>query len=402
MDIHNAFLHSDLHEDIYIKLPPGFRPTKPNVVCKLKKSLYGLRQAPRQWFSKLASALRDYGFQQSPFDHSLFTFARKGVFLALLIYVDDLVLTGNDSHCCIDFKNYLHRCFKLKDLGPLKYFLSIEVARAPAGLFLCQRKYTLDILTETGMLGSKPNPLPMEQQHKLSSDSGDPISNPGQYRRLIGRLIYLTITRPDIQYAIHILSQFMQDPRQGHWDAAMRLLRYLKSSPGQGILLPASNDLRLHVYCDSDWASCPMTRRSVTGYFVLLGSAPISWKTKKQPTVSGSSAEAEYRAVANATSEALWIRNLLRSLHIPVPPAQLYCDNQAALHIAANPVFHERTKHIEIDCHFVRERLLSGEVLTRYVSTKEQLADLFTKALGHRQFRHLLDKLGISNLHAPT
>ena len=213
MDIHNAFLHGDLHEDIYMKLPPGFCPTKPNVVCKLKKSLYGLRQAPRQWFSKLASALRDYGFQQCPFDYSLFTFARKGVFLALLIYVDDLVLTGNDSHCCIDFKNYLHRCFKLKDLGPLKYFLSIEVARAPAGLFLCQRKYTLDILTETGMLGSKPSPLPIEQQHKLSSDSSDPISNPGQYRRLIGRLIYLTITRLDIQYAVHILSQFMQDPR---------------------------------------------------------------------------------------------------------------------------------------------------------------------------------------------
>ena len=194
----------------------------------------------------------------------------------------------------------------------------------------------------------------------------------------------------------------MQEPRQRHWDAVMRLLRNLKSSPGQGILLPSSNDLRLHVYCDSDWASCPMTRRSVTGYFILLGSAPISWKTKKQSTVSRSSAEAEYRAIANATSEAVWLRNLLRSVHVPIPSAHLYCDNQAALHIAANPVFHERTKHIEIDCHFVRKRILFGEVITLYVSTKEQLADLFTKALGHRPFHHLLGKLGISNLHAPT
>jgi len=176
----------------------------------------------------------------------------KGVFLANLIYLDDLVHTGNDTQRCVAFKNYLHRCFKLKDLGPLKYFLGIEVARAPTGLFLCQRKYTLNILTETGMLRSKPSLFPMEQQHKFSSDTEDPISTPGQYRWLIWRLIYLTITRPKITYAVHILSQFMQDPRQGHWDAAMHLLRYLKSSPGQGILLPSSNDLHLHVYCDSN------------------------------------------------------------------------------------------------------------------------------------------------------
>ena len=145
-----------------------------------------------------------------------------------------------------------------------------------------------------------------------------------------------------------------------------------------------------------------MTRRSVTGYFILLGSTPISWKTKKQFTVSRSSTEAEYRALANATSEAIWLRNLLHSLHVPVLSAQLYYDNQATLYIAANPVFHERTKHIEIDCHFVRERILSGEVITRYVSTKEQLANLFTKALGQHPFRYSLGKLGVSKLHAPT
>lgn len=252
------------------------------------------------------------------------------------------------------------------------------------------------------MLGSKPSYFPMEQHHKLSSDTGDLIPDPGQYRRLVGRLIYLTITRPDITYPVHILSEFMQDPRQGHWDAAICLLRYLKSSPGQGLLLPSSNDLNLHVYCDSDWASCPMMRRSITGYLVMLGSAPISWKTKKQPTVSRSSTEAGYFAMANTTSEAIWIRNLLRTLHVPVPLAQLYCDNQVALHIAANLMFHERTKHIEIDCHFIRECLLSVAVVTRYVPTTGQPADLFTKALGYRQFRHLLGKLGVANFHAPT
>ena len=155
------------------------------------------------------------------------------MFLALLVYVDDLVLTGNSSSHCAAFKTYLNNHFKLKDLGSLKYFLGIEVARSPKGLFLSQRKYALDILTETGLLGAKPSLFPMEQKLRLSADSGAPLPDPSQYRRLIGRLIYLTITRPDITYSVHMLSQFMQDPRQGHWDAAVRVLRYLKSNPGQ-------------------------------------------------------------------------------------------------------------------------------------------------------------------------
>ena len=320
----------------------------------------------------------------------------------VLIYVDDLVLASNSHDHCHQFKRYLHRCFKLKDLGPLKYFLGIEIARSPEGLFLCQRKYALDILIETGMMGAKPSPSPMEQNHKLSHDAGDPLADLSQYRRLNGRLLYLTITRLDIMYFVHILSQFMQDPRQGHWDAALWILRYLKSSPGQGILLLARNSLDLHVYCDSDWVSYPMTRKSVTGYLVKLGAAPIFWKIKKQPTVSRSSAEAEYRAMANATNDIVWIRNPLQFLGVCVSPARLYCDNQAALHIANNPVFDERTKHIEVDCHFVRECILSGVITPQYTPTHEQLADIFTKALGHRQYHYLLGNLGVSNPHAPT
>nr|CAD1835983.1 unnamed protein product [Ananas comosus var. bracteatus] len=243
----------------------------------------------------------------------------------------------------------------------------------------------------------------MEQQHRLSTDSGDPILDPGQYRRLVGRLIYLTITRPKLCYSVHILSQFMQDPRTLHWDAAMRVLRYLKQSPGQGILLSVLTSLQLTAYCDSDWAGCPMTRRSVTGYFVMLGGCPISWKTKKQTVVSRSSAEAEYRSMAATTSELLWLRSLLQSLGIDhAQPMQLFCNNQAALHIADNPVFHERMKHIELDCHFIRDHLKLGDIVTAYVPTKLQLADAFTKALGRDRFRFLLGKLGVIDIHAPT
>ncbi|KAJ3684366.1 hypothetical protein LUZ61_013530 [Rhynchospora tenuis] len=402
MDVHNAFLHGDLHEEVYMRLPPGFASKHPGKVCRLRKSLYGLRQAPRMWFSKLTEALKAYGFTQSYADYSLFTLEKHDTFLAILVYVDDLVIAGNNSDAIVRFKQYLSSTFHMKDLGALKYFLGIEIARNSTGLYLCQRKYTLDIVAECGLLGGKPVAFPIEQNHNLSTASGKLMKDPERYRRLVGRLIYLTITRPDLCYSVHILAQFMHAPLDVHYDAAIRVMRYLKGSPGQGILLRAESDLTLYGYCDSDWATCPLTRRSLTGYFVMLGGSPISWKTKKQHTVSRSSAEAEYRSMATTSCELIWLKTLLTSLGIShTQPMKLMCDSQAALHIAANPVFHERTKHIEIDCHYVRDQIQAGCIVASHIRTNEQLADIFTKALGKRQFHYLLGKLGIRNLHAP-
>jgi hypothetical protein len=291
----------------------------------------------------------------------------------------------------------------MKDLGVLKYFLGIEVARSPTGLFLCQRKYAFDIISEVGLLGAKPSSFPIVQNHQLGKADGPLLANPESYRRLVGRLIYLVVTRPDLAYVVHILSQFMHQPRQEHWEAALRVVRYLKGSPGQGVLLRSDNDLTLKGWCDSDWDACPLTRRSLTGYIVFLGDSPISWKTKKQHTVSLSSAESEYRSMAAITCELKWLKTLLLDLGIEHSNAvKLFCDNKSALHIANNPVFHERTKHIEIDCHFVRDAIQDGLISPSYVHTTTQLVDLFTKALGEKQFRHLLDKLGTYNPHAPT
>ncbi|KAJ3688563.1 hypothetical protein LUZ61_017727 [Rhynchospora tenuis] len=234
----------------------------------------------------------------------------------------------------------------------------------------------------------------MVQNEKLSDDTGELLEDSGVYRRLGGRLIYLTITRPDITYSVHVLSQFLQNPRKPHLEAAYRVLRYLKGSPGHGILLSRISSLSIRAYCDSDWAGCPTTRRSTTGYVTFLGTSPVSWRTKRQNVVSRSSAEAEYRSMANTVCELSWLRYIFDELGVPhTGPMMLYCDNQAALHIASNPVFYERTKHIELDCHLIREKIQSGIIATSFVPSSQQLADVFTKALGKAQFQTLIHKL---------
>ncbi|GJV81409.1 ribonuclease H-like domain-containing protein, partial [Tanacetum coccineum] len=335
LDINNAFLYGDLSENVYMTLPPGFDTDK-SKVCKLNKSLYGLKQASRQWNTKLTQALTEH------------------------------VLDNKDGIC------------------------------------LSQRKYCLELLHEFGLLAANHVDTPLPENATLNhteSDDDHLLVNVSNYERLVGKLIYLTNTRPDIAYVVHCLSQYMHSPLNSYLDAALRVLRYLKGSPGSGIQINKTGNLKLRAYADSDWARCPATRKSVSGYCVFLGDSLVTWKSKKQSTLSRSSAEAEYRSMASATCEVIWLSNLLGDMGVKnLLPVVMYCDNSSALQIAANPVFHEKSKHFEINVHLVREKVASGVIKTKKIHTTQQIPDILTKGLDIEQHKILCGKLGMLDM----
>ncbi|GJT07784.1 cysteine-rich receptor-like protein kinase 8 [Tanacetum coccineum] len=354
----------DDSEEVYIRPPLGYtgkgkkvtasNTLDSNLVCKLKKSLYGLKQAPRQWFVKLSSALVEFGYTQSKTDYSLFVKKEGSSFIVVLVYVDDLLITGNDQTQISKLKAKLSLVFHMKDLGELNYFLGLEVCRSSQEIFITQHMYTRELLKEGGVLNNKPYKLPMDPNLNLQADVGTPLPDPKVYRRVIGKLIYLTITRPDICYTVQLFSQFMQSPTFVHMQAVKHVLRYLLNSPGQGILLAKDSAVQLEAY-------------------------------------------SEYTAMDLTCCEVTWLVSLLKELGIKnLEHVDLYCDNQAALYIAANLVFHERTKHIKVDCHYVRDQLKAGKIKPSYVHTKSKLTDVFTKIVYVDQHTKLLSKLGVS------
>ncbi|KAE8721931.1 pentatricopeptide repeat-containing protein [Hibiscus syriacus] len=339
LDIKNAFLNGNLEEE-----------------------------SPRAWFDRFAKAMTQN---------------------------DDMIITGSDIEEIEKLKMNLAKEFETKDLGSMRYFLGMEVARSEEGLVINQRKYVLDLLAETGMLDCKPVETPMEPGLKFCKErTGNPV-NKESYQRLVGKLIYLSLTRPDIAYSVSIVSQHMSDPREEHLEAVNRILRFLKFTPGAGLIFRKNQDRTVKVYTDASWGGELTDRRSVSGYCTYVWGNLVTWRSKKQTVVSRSSAESEFKAMALGICEGMWIKRLLTELDLDDKKNfEIFSDSQSAMSIAKNPVQHDRTKHIEIDRHFIYEKVNNGVAKLQYIPTKKQLTDIFTKALPRVTFDEMSFKLG--------
>jgi histone deacetylase 1/2 len=347
--------------------------------------------------------LAELGFTPSTADTSLFIFRRPDVTIYLLVYVDDIIVISTSVSATDRLLRQLNTPFALKDLGPLHYFLGVEVQHDSGGLLLSQRKYASELLRRAGLLKSSPMSTPMTSTEKLSSLDGTLLSTEEatRYRSLVGGLQYLTMTRPDLSFSVNKVCQYLHAPTSAHWSAVKHILRYIKGTISQGLLLrPATTaSTLLSAFSDANWAGCSDDRRSTGGYAIFYGGNLVSWSARKQATVSRSSTESEYKALANATAELIWVQALLGELGVSqASPPILWCDNIGATYLSSNPVFHARTKHIEVDFHFVRERVAQKLLQIRFISSKDQLADIFTKPLPLSLFEACKRNLNLSRI----
>jgi hypothetical protein len=397
MDVKTAFLYGDIDEDIWIDLPSGYGVSG---TAKLKKALYGLKQSPRVWYNTLATFLASLDFK--PLDADSSVFCRDGTIIA--IYVDDLLIAGASKSAIDQIKASLSKRFKMTDLGACHFYLGMEVTRdrPRRTLRLSQAAYIQKVLQEHGFGACKPVTTPMETSSRLVPADQDYQADKAfrrKYQSIVGSLMYAMLgTRPDLAFAVSVISRFSSNPAKAHMKAVERILRYLHETVSMGLVFRGALQ-PLSGYTDSDWAADPDTRRSTSGYVFTLGSAAISWSSKRQPTVSLSTCEAEYIGQTNATKEAIWLQGFLRQIDPNDDPGLgatiIYGDNQGAIALAKNDQFHGRVKHIDIQHHFVREKLTEGRIDLRYVPTSEQVADGLTKPLCRDKFEAFRKAVGV-------
>jgi transposase InsO family protein len=403
MDVKSAYLNGDLEEEIYMEQPEGFAvPGKEDHVCRLKKSLYGLKQAGRTWHHKIDQALKREGFKSLSAETCIYLRREGNLTIIIALYVDDLLLASSDLPALTALKAKLASLFEMSDLGEASYVLGMEIKRdrATRTLTINQRTYVRSVLRTHGMEHCKPNKEPMDHRSRLvKSDAQCEPGRVRQFQSVIGALMFAAIcTRPDIAYAVSTLSQFASDPSTDHEQAVKRVLRYLQGTSDLGLRYQGAGDRHkppeLHGYCDSDWGSHPDDRRSITGYAFLVAGGAVSWQSKRQKSVATSSVEAEYMAARAAVQEAIWWRSILRDLgHSVDLPTQLLSDSQGSIAIANGSDQKTRTKHIDIQYHFTRECVENGQVSLRYIPSADMAADTLTKPLPaptHQRMRQLL------------
>ena len=402
VDVDTAFLYGEVDEEIYMDQPDGFED-KSNTTkkCLLQKALYGTKQAARQWNSKLNQHLKTQGFEKNAADPCVMIRVSSTEYSIIVIYVDDLMMFCKTKEQIEDIKIGLKQEFSIKELGDLKYCLGIEIYRKRSEkiIMINQQAYIRRLADKFGVQKCKDVHTPADSNSKLvKMPDGEVFVPKFPYRELVGALMYIaTCTRPDIAHAVGEVSKFCERHGKSHWAAAKRILKYLKTTQELSIKFCGSSKGELIGFADANWAGDVDTRRSTTGYVFFLNSGVISWNSKRQPTVATSSTEAEYMSLYSATQEAIWLRLLLKDLERTDQVAtKIFQDNQGCIALAKNPVYHARTKHIDIKFHFLREKVIHEVIALEYKPTEEMIADGFTKALPRDKHSKFIIGLGMS------
>jgi len=403
LDVKTVFLYSTLDEEVYMKQPEGFISRgKEHKVLRLKKAIYGLKQASHSWWEELRSSMSQLGFVHTQSDAGVFVKTDKnGDKIIVIVYVDDALFASSNKKLALEEKAKFMKKWECQDLGEAKEFLGMKIRREGQAIYLSQTLYLKQVLERFRMQNCKFAKTPLPTGWRATK-------NPGQatpefrlkYQAIIGSLLYLMIgTRPDIAFAVTRLAQYAANPSKEHMDKALYVCKYLAGTADYELVYDGASNKGLLAYCDSDYAGCTDTRRSITGFVVKLASGIVSWQSHAQKTVALSSTEAEYMSLSDCSRQIVWIQSLLGELgfiHVRTP---IYGDNQGSMFIGSNPVQDRRTKHIDIRYHFIREKIVEGKVEVFFIEGDKNIADMFTKNLGNIKFREFRSQLGLKFYH---
>ncbi|GJT85946.1 putative ribonuclease H-like domain-containing protein [Tanacetum coccineum] len=398
MDVKSAFLYGTIDEEVYVSQPPGFvDPDHPKKVYKVVKALYGLHQAPRAWYATLSTFLEEHGYKRGTIDKTLFIKKDKKDIMLVQVYVDDIIFGSTRKSWCDEFEALMKGRFQMSSMGELIFFLGLQVKQKTDGIFISQDKYVADMLKKFDLASVKTAITPMETKMALTKDEEADDVDVHLYRSMIGSLMYLTASRPDIMFAVCVCSRFQVTPKTSHLNAVKRIFKYLKGKPNLGLWYPRESSFDLEAFSDSDYAGANLDRKSTTGGCQFLGSRLISWQCKKQTIVATSTTEAEYVAAASCCGQVLWIQNQMLDYGFNFMNTKIHIDNESTICIVKNPVYHSKTKHIEIRHHFIRDSYEKKLIRVEKIHTDFNVADLLTKAFDGPRFKSGRPMLILSN-----
>ncbi|GJT57165.1 retrovirus-related pol polyprotein from transposon TNT 1-94 [Tanacetum coccineum] len=403
MDVKTVFLNGNLRERVYVSQPDGFvDPDYLNHVYKLKKALYGLKQAPHAWYDMLSSFLISQDFSKGSVDPTLFILKEGKELLLVQVYVDDIIFAASTPKLCDLFAKIICSKFKMSMMGKILFFLGLQIFQNPRGIFINQSKYALESLKKYGFDSCDPVDTPMMEKSKMDENKEGKSIDPSHYHGMIDTLLYLTASRPDLQFVICICARYQVRPTEKHLHAIKKIFRYIRGIVNRRLWYPKDSSIALIVFADSDHAGCQDTRRSTSGSMQFLGDRLVSWLSKRQKSAMISSTEAGYIAMSGCCAQILWMRSQFTDYGIGFYKSPMYCDNKSAIALSCNNVQHSRSKHIDIRFHFIKEHVENGVIELYFVNTEYQLADIFTKALARERIKFLINKLGMRSFTPET